>query len=459
MSSGEWLFVHFTHVEDGLRARVGKFLNVWGQRNRSSFLKLEESLRVLFPFVISKPPPVDLNTISGRMILVNINDALVRAKLFNTTPSPHGLVEVWCIDLGSARFVPQTCIRSLNVVGVSEEAIAVAQSEPFAQKYILADIVSQDLWPDRVMHYAKALLENQSWKAYSLGNHGFATGVILYNNKNVPLNQEIIECGMGMLETSGVSFPLPTPSSLHVGSTRFISPPISHKLNVASEMKLGMNYEVIVTNIEDSVRKFAVQLKESEAELQDVRRKLNCVELRRMRNPIRGKPCLALFSRDLLLRRGLVANCYEDKCSVYYIDYGNVELRDSRYIFELPDELVDIKQLACRVSLADSDELEHLNGVAEAFASIVAGKIFKMQVVDVDRPRKVFLFDENGRNVKDVIISALLKKSFSPSQHLVPSVRATPRREQFLFGQLAPPTSRVSVQVMICYLFFYPDTF
>ena len=86
-------------------------------------------------------------------------------------------------------------------------------------------------------------------------------------------------------------------------------------------------------------------------------------------------------------------------------------------------------------------------------------------VVDVDRPQKVVLYDENGQNVKDVIISVLrkgsflAKKSFSPSQHLVPSVRVTPRREQVLFGQLVPPTSRVSVQVMICYLFSYPGTF
>ena len=66
----------------------------------------------------------------------------------------------------------------------------------------------------------------------------------------------------------------------------------------------------------------------------------------------------------------------------------------------------------------------------QAFASIVPGKVFKCDVVDEDRPRKVFLYDEMGRNVKDVIISAL-----------------------------APSTSRVSVQVMIYYyFFFFPDT-
>ena len=554
MSSGEWLFVHFTHVEDGLQARQGPYLNVWGQKDRSTFLHMENALSLLSPFFLSKLPPVDLHAISGQIVLVVLNNVLVRGRLLDATPSPHGLVQVLCIDLGSVQLVPQAFIRTLDVVSSSPEAVLVAKCQPLAQKFILAEIVSpQELWPDNVIRYVKTVLENQSWKAYSLGNHGGAMEVRLYNSQNVPLAQTMIECGMGipapnkmpMVETSGVSFPsnnfarpvleanssaqiaaqtlparmdqfhpmkhfptpmgsiadhlqLPTPSSMHVGSTRSISPQpfnhtaIRHKLvaptppialsstvgqtssaaassgqsYIASEMKLGMNYEVIVTNIEDGVRKFSVQLKESEAELQELRRRLDCVQLRPMRNPIRGRPCLALFSQDQLLHRGLVTNCYEDKCSVYYIDYGNAELRDSRYIFEIPDELVDIKLLACRVSLADSDDLEHLNGVAEAFASIVPGKILKLAVVDVDRPQKVFLYDQMGRNVKDIIISALgkdsflAKKSFSPSQHLVPSVRVTSRREQVFNGQLAPSTSRVSIQVRICYLFFflYPDT-
>ena len=130
-----------------------------------------------------------------------------------------------------------------------------------------------------------------------------------------------------------------------------------------------------------------------QAELQELRRKLDCVQLRQMRNPGRGKPCLALFSLDQLLHRGLVTNCYEDKYSVFYIGYGNVELLDSHYIFEIPDELADIKLLASRVSLADSDDLEYLNGVAEAFASIAPAKFFKCEVVDVDHPRKGFLCD------------------------------------------------------------------
>ena len=550
MSYGEWAFVHFTHVEDGLQARQEPHLTLWGQKDRSTFLQLENTLDVLFPFFEAKPPPTDLQANSGQIILVLINNALVRGRVVHTTCRLNGIVDVFCIDLGSVKSVPQAFIRALDIASASAESVFVAQCQPLAQKFVLADVVSPlDLWPDNAISYAKAFLVNQSRKVCLLGNHGGAMEVRLYSNENVPLAQTMIECGMGiaaplkvpMVEPSGASFlssnftrpvlqanlsarvpsqnlssridqyhsmkhfpppitstgdqlQLPTPSSMHVCSTRSISQLINHsaiyrdvpvtptppstmsstvsrtssaaassgRSYIASEMKLGMKYDVIVTNIEDGVRKFSVQLKQSEVELQELRRKLDSVQLRLMMNPSRGKPCLALFSQDQLLHRGLITNCYEDKCSVYYIDYGNVEFLDSRYIFEIPDELVDIKLLANRVTLADSDDLEHLNGVAEAFASIVPAKVFKLEVVDVDRPQKVFLYDELGRSVKDLIISALgsllFKNLFSPSQHLVSSVRATARREQASNGQLAPSTSRLYVQVMIRY-YFFPDIY
>ncbi len=95
ISSGEWLFVHFSHVEDGLRAR---HLNFWGQKYRSTFLHLENTSRVLSSFLIAKPPSIDLHAISGQIVLVLINISLVRGRLVETTPSLHGIIDVFCID-------------------------------------------------------------------------------------------------------------------------------------------------------------------------------------------------------------------------------------------------------------------------------------------------------------------------------------------------------------------------
>ena len=62
------------------------------------------------------------------------------------------------------------------------------------QKYIVGEIVlPQDLWPDIIIRYAIALLENKSWKAYLIGNHGGSTEVPFYSNQNVPLGQSMIE--------------------------------------------------------------------------------------------------------------------------------------------------------------------------------------------------------------------------------------------------------------------------
>ena len=218
MSSEEWFLVHCTHVEDGLRARQGPYLTLWGQKDRSTVLHLEYMLNFLSPFLMANPPPTDLNVISCQTIVVLINNALVRGRLVETTPSPDGLVDVFCIDLGTVQSVSQAFIRTLDIYGcptnAAGEVVFVAQCRPLAQKYILADIVSpQELWPDNAIHYAKAVLEKQSRKAYSLGNHGDATEVRLYNSQNKPLAQTMIERGIGipapvpMVEASGASFP------------------------------------------------------------------------------------------------------------------------------------------------------------------------------------------------------------------------------------------------------------
>jgi hypothetical protein len=218
MSSGEWLFVHVTHVEDGLRGRQGPYLNLWGQKDRSTFLHLEHMLNFLYPFLKAKAPPTDLHAISCPIIVVLINNTLVRGRLVETTPSPDGLVDVFCIDLGTVQSVPQAFIRTLDIYGYPANAVGevvfVAQCQPLAQKYILADIVSpHDLWPDSAVRNAKTVLENQTWKAYSLGSHGGVTEVRLYDSQNVPLAQTMIERGIGipapvpMVEASGASFP------------------------------------------------------------------------------------------------------------------------------------------------------------------------------------------------------------------------------------------------------------
>ena len=107
MSSGEWLFLHFTHVKDSLRGRQGPHLSLWGQNNRSTFLHLEHTLGELSQFFKAKPLPTDLHALVGQIVLVLINNVWVRGKLVETTPRPRGLVDMFCIDLGSVESVPE----------------------------------------------------------------------------------------------------------------------------------------------------------------------------------------------------------------------------------------------------------------------------------------------------------------------------------------------------------------
>jgi hypothetical protein len=84
-------------------------------------------MRLVFSLSSSYQNPL-LHALSGQIVLVVINNVLVRGRLLETTPSPHGLVQVLCIDLGSTYLVPQAFIRTLDEAIASAEAMIVGPS-------------------------------------------------------------------------------------------------------------------------------------------------------------------------------------------------------------------------------------------------------------------------------------------------------------------------------------------
>lgn len=136
----------------------------------------------------------------------------------------------------------------------------------------------------------------------------------------------------------------------------------------------------------------------------------------------------------------------EDKCDVYYIDYGHSEVLDMRFIFDISDDLLMINYVACRVCLDGAESLDAMDrvSVADAFKLLVASKTFKCQVTDCSRPLKVRLFNENHQNVRDLLVSMLTnpvsarKFDYSPSVHLA---GVAPYRPRHLPPFSSAPTS------------------
>lgn len=176
---------------------------------------------------------------------------------------------------------------------------------------------------------------------------------------------------------------------------------------VAAEIHPGVVNEVFVTYVQNGPRKFTIQLKEAQFGLDLLRKKIDSLQLEPMVGIHRGFPCIAVLSRDQQPHRGLITTVESDSCQVYFIDYGNFETLNKRFIFEIPDELVRIRLCACRVGLADIEELEQFdpNMVSDIFHDLVLGKHFQCELVGDELSQKVNLYDVKGVDVKQLLIS------------------------------------------------------
>ena len=181
----------------------------------------------------------------------------------------------------------------------------------------------------------------------------------------------------------------------------------SQRAYVASEIRPGIISEIKVTYIQNGPHKFTVQLKEAQFGLNLLRKQIDSLQLEPMVEFSRGSPCIALSSLDQRAHRGLINMHGTDSCQVYYIDFGHFEKLNKRFIFQIPDELVRIRLYACRIGLADIEELNQFDPdmVCDIFSEIVLDKYFECEVVGDELVQKVIMYDANGADIKQMLIS------------------------------------------------------
>ena len=180
---------------------------------------------------------------------------------------------------------------------------------------------------------------------------------------------------------------------------------------MSSELDPRKVHEIRVTGIEEGIKKFVVQVKGCGTLRSELQQKLEKVRLQPLRILIKGSPCLSVYYRKGTpqLCRGLITVCVNKQCYVYLVDYGHVEVVELGGLYEIPEELVNIQLQAYRVSLANAHELYHLEGCTNAFTNLVSCKSLQFRCQIVDPPQGIMMFDQNGRNIKDLILLMLAK--------------------------------------------------
>lgn len=99
---------------------------------------------------------------------------------------------------------------------------------------------------------------------------------------------------------------------------------------------------------------------------------------------------------------------------VFFVDYGHTEFIEREFIFEIPDDIVQMELHAIRVSLAEfmndniDDILFGFQYTSHTFQKMVLNKIFSCRVVGGNcASQSVDLYDDEGRSIRDVMLSAL----------------------------------------------------
>lgn len=458
MGETSYFTIYVTHVVEAIDCPEHPNhcnLVFWGQRDRGIAAKLEAQITSC---VFGTAPIPSLNDLKKeKIVCVLVNSSWLRATITDCSLDSNGLIEVFCIDYGLTQNIPLGFIRLLP-----QNCQLLRNHEALASKYLLADVVIDKglRGKEPALLYLKMNVENRNVKAVALGIRDDFEGVRVYVNDQL-LAKLLVDSGLGhpaatyseavkepppitrFLSMSSITTPTVVkypasnwgsyPSSIPVGVTRPLlngapvsTQPAEDPAYRASFLEQEVVHLVIVTNVQNGPEKFTLQRKSAEFEqnLAYISRQLSIYiskNPKRLLNPTRGKPCVAVSPRDEKHHRGLVTYVEDQKfVNVYFVDYGYTELVEREFLFEISPDFVALELQAIRVSLDEAYTLLDHSGATDVFTRLVLFKSFKCKVVSDSVPQNVILYDEAGQSVKDLVVAVLRQ-----SNSTIPTVPTT----------------------------------
>ncbi|KAI9557906.1 hypothetical protein GHT06_014658 [Daphnia sinensis] len=445
------MLVHVTHIDDSIRGRQGPCVYFWGMtHDRSLHLTMELYLESIRQSLETKLPPLNLSVLENMQVCcVLINHRWQRARIPELKLSHSGTIEVFCIDSGDTHSVPLALVRTLDISGY--EAENIRECPPLATKFILADVVApcapgtySRQWSELAIMYLKIHVENHTWKAVPMGMYGTHQGVRLFNSNNQLLATIMIQQSLGVaaqtyheaLSMCEVMNKQPAymkpafytspsmklfPAGCNVAALNnpvrpAFAIPLSQKEQLHAPQRAYVinnlpskgRHDVIVSNMSEGPFKFFIQMKSEASHLVNIRKKLNAIAPIPFHGTPVGSPCMAISPVDKHFQRGLITAVKDYgtpgcSCTVYFVDTGNQYQMNISMICDIPDELVEPRLCAYRVSLFGVQEVSKLCGLFEIFAAFVnSASNLQVEVVD-DAKQEVNLYDEAGRSIRDLL--------------------------------------------------------
>ncbi|XP_075224370.1 protein tudor-like isoform X2 [Lycorma delicatula] len=224
------------------------------------------------------------------------------------------------------------------------------------------------------------------------------------------INRAPVQQGMLPGVRAGLPLTMSVPPP-HIPPPQPFSVPVPAQVKAqqfASEMlKENTEHAVYVSHVEDGPLSFAVQLKEvAEHALTNLMAELDDHDPVPISRPLLpGSICLGRFSEDGSLCRAVVMHVMNDKCRLYYPDYGNSEVLPCTQIYDMPPRFIEPKVMALRFTLAGFKNKKITQEMKDIFKEIVTDKELRMKVTPIEENRtkqycELYL---QGRNVRDLM--------------------------------------------------------
>ncbi|XP_026673866.1 uncharacterized protein LOC108630430 isoform X2 [Ceratina calcarata] len=442
------LIFFVTHVE-----AEDTYLKIWGQVDKNSATCVERMILPLIEhFTRSQgcigPGAANLS-VNALCCARYHNEGYYRAKILNVCPD--GMIVLQFIDYGNIEVLPPQEVHLLENIPDSE---SLQSFPPVAFDFVLMNVLPVNgVWENKIVESIKKTLwyneytilihcTNSTHRFIKLwyNNEDFSEFLI---NRNLALKATYAE----MLRSKGVRHPqmqlYQIPNKRVITNTYAAMAPMQHMNPLRSSeseicgfqqntpvccaaqqqhmfenpvpealvfksrvLDVGSKHEVYVSFVEDGPHKFSIQLQNTSHILSALMKDINSHPLQPLQEPpLPGSVCLGRYTLDGVLCRAVVMSVMENKCKLYYVDFGHTEVLPYTDIFQLPPHFINPKVLSIRFTLSGVHELNVTDDMKDCFKKIISGTLLVLHVRPPEGPPLVQYGDlyDNGRNIKEIL--------------------------------------------------------
>jgi hypothetical protein len=449
--------IFVTYVEND-----GPLLRIWAQLERTQAILVERLILQLseqFERGLGRPSTIQV----GQLCCARYSDGVYyRARVMRPPDTSVGQVAVHFIDYGNSEVVSVSDIRSLEENLLTRLASVSDQ----ATEFFLAGVIPfTSSWDENSLAYIRQALCYEELKSVVVAQIGSKRLIkVFYNNEDfakiliahkvgvditIPAQQVLLQgyFGLDSVPPQFSGFTVPPPQRMLIsqlqGQAVTVLPVVAVKMQSNSEqmlrnapsvretvriftspvLELNSEHMVYVSYVEDGPSSFAIQLQAAEETLAAFMREMNNSPAIPLTQPLMpGSVCVGRFTEDKTLYRAVVMAVLDDKCRLYYVDFGNSEILPYSEIFELPEQFITPKVMALRFALAGLKNLTITNEIKAYFKELVAEKLLHLRVVPPEGPplKQYGELKLNDTNVLDLLVQKMKEKQVTINYPVMP---------------------------------------